>query len=96
MEATSTTPLENGSDAALAAAIERIRRLTAESELAADDPASSQATAEKAPDAFTPMEPASFQAAQLSESEVEALVLKFLLARGDATGRDVAAICSAI
>lgn len=88
METISTTQLESESDAALAAAIERIKHLTAESESAAAHPASSEA-AEKAPDAFTPIEPASFVAAQLKESEVEALVLKFLLARGDATGRDI-------
>ncbi len=39
---------------------------------------------------FVPTEPASFQQADLTESEVEALALKFLLARGDATGRDIA------
>ncbi len=38
---------------------------------------------------FVPVEPASFQEAQLTESEVEALVLKFLLARGEATGREI-------
>jgi hypothetical protein len=88
METISTTPLERESDAALAAASERIKHMTAESESA--HPASTQAATEKVPDAFTPIEPASFHDAQLSESEVEALVLKFLLARGDATGRDIA------
>ena len=42
------------------------------------------------PDAFVPIEPSSFQAAGLTDSEVEALALKFLLARGDACGRDIA------
>ncbi|MCC7085400.1 MAG: AAA family ATPase [Pirellulales bacterium] len=41
-------------------------------------------------DDYYPTEPASFHSAQLAESEVESLVLKFLLARGDASGRDVA------
>jgi hypothetical protein len=41
-------------------------------------------------DAFVPQEPDSFEAARLTESEVEALILKFLLARGDANGRDIA------
>ena len=40
--------------------------------------------------AFVPLEPESFRRAQLTDSEVEALILKFLLARGDATGRDIA------
>lgn len=39
---------------------------------------------------FLPLEPESFQQAQLTDSEVEALMLKFLLARGDAAGRDIA------
>ena len=39
---------------------------------------------------FTPVEPASFAAADLTESEVESLILKYLLARGDATGRGIA------
>lgn len=39
---------------------------------------------------FVPREPASFREAGLSESEVEALILKFLLSRGDATGREIA------
>ena len=37
-----------------------------------------------------PSSPASFREADLTDSEVEALILKFLLARGDATGRDIA------
>jgi hypothetical protein len=39
---------------------------------------------------FLPIEPESFRAAELTDSEVEALVLKYLLARGDLSGRDVA------
>ncbi|MBN1590817.1 MAG: AAA family ATPase [Pirellulales bacterium] len=38
-----------------------------------------------------PVEPDSLEAADLRESEVEALILKYLLARGNAIGRDVAA-----
>jgi hypothetical protein len=41
-------------------------------------------------DEYFPAEPASWRDAKLTESEVEELVLKFLLARGDASGRDVA------
>ena len=40
--------------------------------------------------AFFPVEPKSFRGAGLTNSEVEALVLKFLLSRGDATGREIA------
>jgi len=39
---------------------------------------------------FAPVEPASFDDAGLADSEVEALILKLLLARGDAAGRDIA------
>ena len=39
---------------------------------------------------FIPTEPESFQQAALTESEVEALILKYLVARGDASGRDIA------
>ncbi len=42
------------------------------------------------PNTFLPIEPDSFQQAGLSDSEVEALALKYLLARGDASGREVA------
>ena len=41
-------------------------------------------------DAFLPTEPTSFREAGLTDSEVEALVLKYLLARGDAAGRTIA------
>ncbi len=40
--------------------------------------------------AFFPTEPTSFREAKVPESEVEALILKFLLARGDAAGRECA------
>ncbi len=39
---------------------------------------------------FVPMEPRSLEEAKLTESEVEALILKFLLARGEASGRQIA------
>ncbi len=39
---------------------------------------------------FLPIEPESFRAAGLTESEVEALMLKYLLARGDSSGREIA------
>ncbi|WP_425615307.1 AAA family ATPase [Anatilimnocola sp. NA78] len=41
-------------------------------------------------DEFLPIEPPTIRDAGLTESEVEALVLKFLLARGDLTGREMA------
>ncbi len=41
-------------------------------------------------DDFLPLEPTTFREAKLAESEVESLILKFLLSRGDAVGRDIA------
>ena len=53
-------------------------------------PAPSTAGPVNKEETFVPREPESFQDAGLTDSEVEALILKFLLARGDATGRDIA------
>ena len=39
---------------------------------------------------FTPIEPASLRSAGLTDSEVEGLILKFLAARGDASGFAIA------
>ena len=41
-------------------------------------------------DSFIPVEPKSFHAARLTESEVEALIMKFLLSKGNASGREMA------
>ena len=83
-----TEPATSVIDAArsLAAALAGITQLTALDE-------STSPTASAAPsnqDAFTPIEPASFHAAGLTDCEVEALALKYLLARGDAAGREIA------
>ncbi len=42
------------------------------------------------PEVFIPKDPTTLLEAQLSESEVEALILKLLLARGESTGRSAA------
>ncbi len=44
----------------------------------------------EAANSFIPQEPHSFREASLTESEVSSLALKYLLSRGEATGRDVA------
>ncbi len=72
----------------LAAVLDRIAKLTGQNSAAAEE-ASSGETAPKQT-CFMPIEPDSFQAARLTETEVEALVLKYLLARGDAAGREIA------
>ncbi len=90
MQTSNSLGCPTDTDAVLTAAIERISRLATQGGsggTACGGPTDRPATV---PDAFTPVEPASFRAAGLTDSEVEALVLKFLLARGDATGREVA------
>ncbi|MEN6458181.1 MAG: AAA family ATPase [Thermoguttaceae bacterium] len=77
-------------DAVMAAAIERINRLAAQADDGAADSSQPLTDAVAVHDVFTPVEPGSFHAAGLADSEVEALALKYLLARGDATGRDIA------
>ncbi|MCH8148448.1 MAG: AAA family ATPase [Planctomycetes bacterium] len=90
------------SDANLNNLLDRIRNLTKsrrdpntelpETELPVDpsppretEPLTAQNTEE-----FIPIEPVSLRSADLTDSEVEALILKYLLARGDASGRDIA------
>ncbi|HEX5106449.1 MAG TPA: AAA family ATPase [Pirellulaceae bacterium] len=53
-------------------------------------PAATAKAAAPAPDEFIPIEPATIRDAGLSDSEVESLILKYLLSRGDCTGREVA------
>ena len=66
----------------------RIARLTGQG--SADEATAPSATPSTGDnDDYFPEEPISFRAAGLAESEVESLILKFLLARGDATGREV-------
>jgi hypothetical protein len=80
---------DSDADIALAAALNRIAQLTGgngNDGIKNEKPNSEIANV----DAFTPMEPTSFREAGLSDSQVESLILKFLLARGDAIGRDIA------
>ncbi len=91
---TSDTPSHDQTDPVLLAAFERIKRLTAEMQAAVGPaPLETMPQAASAPlpaDVFAPVEPSSFRDAGLTDSGVEALILKFLLSRGDATGRDIA------
>ena len=80
--------LDDQDDTKVDVLLERINRLAGGS-----GGASPCAEPESIPEAeagFVPIEPESIQAAGLTASEVEALILKFLLARGDAAGRDIA------
>jgi len=86
-----------GTDETFASMIQRLHEMAArkKAEKAAAR-SSAEPLDEEEPEAehlrndFVPTEPASLAAANLTESEVEALVLKHLLARGNAIGRDVA------
>ncbi len=73
--------------------LERINDLAAGSEGTEGAGASTAAAArdgEHLQNTFVPVEPESFAEAALTDSEVESLALKFLQARGDVTGRDIA------
>lgn len=84
-------------DAHLETLLQRIHNLTKNGkpadevpvEVVEEEAASSSASSAAAAD-FVPMEITSLQGAGLTESEVESLMLKFLLARGDVSGRDIA------
>ena len=74
-------------DAKLNALLDRIKQLAGGPE---PPPPAAAAAPDRLRNDFTPIEPESFLKADLTDSEVEALALKFLLARGDATGRTIA------
>lgn len=84
----------SGSDSKLDDILNRIKQITASPQgTVADEPEKIPATpieTASTDDAFIPKEPESFDEAGLSDSEVEALIMKFLLARGDANGREIA------
>ncbi len=73
-------------DQTLQKLLSRVHRL-------AENPAEDRSAAEDSPEAdgaFYPVEPRSFRDAGLTDSEVESLILKYMLARGEASGREVA------
>jgi hypothetical protein len=69
---------KNGDDR-LDQLLSRINKLSENKDTAAIDPNN-----------FIPLEPDTILAAGLTDSQVEGLILKYLLARGDASGRDIA------
>lgn len=105
-------PKNDPSDAVLADMLQRIQKMTAETQTPEPQPAApSPARPEKAkprpasppaPDPsrkvfekngfgeYVPIEPVTFEEAGTTPSEVEALVLKFLLTKGEASGRAIA------
>ena len=77
--------------------IRRIKTLTAQvsgsaghEEAPAAQPQRQPHTEARRVNDFLPVEPESFRGAGLTETMVESLVLKFLLARGDSSGREIA------
>jgi predicted ATPase with chaperone activity len=78
------------------AAAAPVARPVAAPNAAPDRPTVSAAASDTSPiapgctDEFVPIEPASVRDAGLTDSEVESLILKYLLSRGDCTGREVA------
>ena len=89
-ESDEAEPSAAESDSALTAALDRIAQLTASLVGKEPAPAEDCAAPSHHSGAFMPIEPASFEAAGLSDSEIETLILKSLLARGDAVGREIA------
>ena len=91
-------PLSAEQDAKLAEMLARIQQMTAsDSKTPAPSvtaqpahPAGKSSTPQAGLDAFIPLEPTSIREAGLTDSEIESLVLKYLLARGDMTGREIA------
>ena len=84
-------PGEHGKDKKLDAMLDRLNRLgSGEGEPEQGDESAASQVESDDDNSFFPQEPQSFREAELTYSEVEALCLKFLLARGDAAGRDVA------
>ena len=96
------SPNGESQDAKLSELLSRIQQITApetrKSTPANPLPAAAQpqagvqkGTGPNAPlDAFIPLEPTSIRGAGLTDTEVESLILKYLLARGDITGREIA------
>ena len=89
-------PREGDEDEKLNGLLQRINRLT-QAQAGAEERSRGAAAGIDPEDAhdpeanvFIPLEPQSLSEVGLSESEVEALILKLLLSRGDLVGRDIA------
>ena len=74
---------DNADDAVLDELLERVQKAT----IADKKPVEEEEVEENG--AYYPREPESLDEAQLNESEVEALILKYLLAVGEANGRNI-------
>jgi hypothetical protein len=85
---------ESDEDQKLNSLLQRLNNLAEPSEenqsQDSEEEPSEEEPSEEDENKFVPVEPASFRKAKLTESQVEALALKYLLAVGDASGRDIA------
>ena len=89
LEASNPDHEESDDDRKLDALLQRINGLADPAQQSQSED-SDEEPSEEDENKFVPVEPASLHDAKLTESEVEALALKYLLAVGDASGRDVA------
>ena len=83
---------QDAQEVKLAEVLDRINKFTGKEEAGKGSPATPPPFTNSGPigpDAFVPPEPKSIREAGLIDSEVEALALKYILARGDISGRDV-------
>lgn len=81
-----------GHDAVLNGLVRRVNRLVGDAKHRAPAESNGYIPIAEAPPTygdFVPQEPATLQETRLSNSEVESLILKLLLSRGDLTGREV-------
>ncbi|MFW6169024.1 MAG: AAA family ATPase [Planctomycetota bacterium] len=81
--------IDDENDTKLNGLLQRINQLTDAGEGRGERGSAGEGVKEQ--DVFVPREPESLQAAGLSKSEVESLILKLMLSRGDLLGRDIAA-----
>ncbi|MDA1054269.1 MAG: AAA family ATPase [Planctomycetota bacterium] len=79
-----------GTDPKFSALLAKIGTIKKSDVGAASTKTSSAVAEESFGDGFVPLEPKSYVAAGLSESDVEALIFKLLLGRGDTAGRTIA------
>jgi hypothetical protein len=84
-------PAARATDPRLNDLLERIHNLT-EKAAADDDDGETEHAADEAAKRteFVPLEPKTFREARVTDSEVESLILKSLLSRGESAGREVA------
>jgi hypothetical protein len=81
---------KEGAEGRLEHLLKRISTLAVEQGAAKAQAVLGTAPGNRPPDAFMPIEPQTWAEAQLTEVQVESIILKFLLSRGTCTGREAA------